>query len=219
MLRPALVLMLLLASVSHAATSAPPTGFPQLTLMTNGLKIESGGNGLTATRGGNTIWRLPGIVAFSLNSGPGRFITAGGFQLGPQTMEPNPRSLLIDPATGTLVASLSGDPVSVGPDAATYLDLQAPNVGGHAPLMTLTRLPLTTLRPEVRQIGANGLVPAVCQTARDSADAFSFGTRPLKSPDAAKGVLIRLENSRCDLTFKLTFATLKVELLDFKPTR
>jgi len=130
--------------------------------------------------------------------------------------------LLIDPATGTLVASVSGKLVSVGSEAAIYLNLQTQDTTDSGSLTTLTRLPLATLRPEVRRIASQGLVPAACQTPENRVPFTTFVLAtvvPLRGPRAEKHMTIQLGTTRCDLSLKLTFATLKVELLDFKPSR
>ncbi len=202
-----------------SAVQAPP-------LVVGEVSIFPEFDGIRAMRGGVLLWRNVSILEARLTRGPGRWITAEGVSLATLSntvssgFDVLQDSFVLDPLSGEIKVEVKGQLIHEEVGEALFLKVVPPTLNEVSGFLTVTRLPLKTMQPEVRHIKAVGLLPDNClekpqDLTAPVASAYSSITTT-NTLSKKQMTDISIGTTRCEMQIRLDFATLKVSLLSFK---
>lgn len=240
MKRLALLLFFLIFSelASGGSSGGQQVGYLQSTVVIGDLLISSEGNAVVARRGKNLVWRNSSVFGARLAKGPGNFVTAIGIstvltlelmkELENGGLSTDPlRSFVLDPSTGKILVEINGLFIREQSGTALFMRVNGPNPGEDSVLAIFTNLSLTTLRPEVKKIGAAALFPPQClKNVAQKEIIPEAGSVSIRGPVSAvassfavTSSVIRISNSKCNLSFGVDLDALKITLINFKPLK
>lgn len=230
---PGFLLLLLLCTVPVAVlaggSGAPVAALQSPPLVVGAVSIFPGFDGIRAMRGGRLLWRNMSILGPRLTKGPGRWITAEGVSLATLSntvsgsFDVLQNSFVLDPLSGKTKVKIKGQLIHEEVGEALFLKVVPPTLNEVSGFLTVTRLPLKSMQPEVRHIKAVGLLPNDCLdepqgVAASVPTAYSsiMTVSTLFKDDKAA---ITIRNMRCEMQIELDFRTLRASLLNFKLTK
>ena len=202
-----------------------PLTAPPPSLVWHSIQLTGGQGGLSARRGTRLLWHHSALIVWSLQLGPGRWVTAQGLPLPFSAQTAGPTSLVLDPQTGKVMARVSGSLVSQDAAQAILMDMSLTGLLGEkdAPLLRLTRLSLKTLRPETHTLFRNRVIPAACRLKADEADGGKFGVSASFAGSSLQtreqSVVWSMNTTKCDLKVRIDLNTFKTTLLSLKAYR
>ncbi|WP_425145459.1 hypothetical protein [Deinococcus sp.] len=214
-----LLLAWLAAQPVSAGGAGGPIIMPTPSLVWHSIRLTGGPDGLSARRGTRLLWKNSSLIVWSLQPGPGHWVTAQGLPLPFSAQTAGPTSLVLDPQSGKVVARAGGSLVYQDAARAVFADLLPGGLftQADAPLLRLNRLPLKTFRSETRTLFRNQVVPAACRGQTHQTDTGNFGVSASFSgaslSSRGRSVVWSLDNAKCSLRVRIDIDTFRTSLL------